>query len=798
MMATVQLGDRFNRNGQAAVACVRLGWRVLPWMLHNGRKVPQIRGWQLGESFTDEDTVRAWWGTNFSHSPGIVCGEQSGIWVLDVDPRNGGDKAIAALIQQYGDLPEDTFMVTTPGGGWHYYFQWSDDVGELRKHAMSGHAGLDVIAEGGWVAAPGSWSDAGRYELVPGSNAVRAAPGWLSNLAMVSNPLHAEGAEDHSTIEGKNGADAWLQGEITRVGATPMGQQRQALLSFTGMLRRRGYSKTVAAEAAMAAMELLQIDPAKGAWEWPDVAEMLKGAWAKWEPANMEWAEQVASPLPAAPVPDSVMEPAGPAAPGPVTATEPPPASPPLTPPRVAEAIGEPPVAIGPDDENALDLHAFAKGKLLFVNGAWLIWDGRVWQNDDALLLRHRIIVELGHQIVLKAGQAGPDGYADLIRRANRLGTVQGRDAALNYARPLFAVDVNQLDAELDWINTPDGMVNIQTGFVRPAQPDDMVTKMTTAGYAPDARDQVWEQVLEAVIPNPIDRAFFQRWCGYCLTGRTSEKVILAIHGPAGSGKSTVSEPFGKAMGQYAATWQPDVIVDRSGVNVDEAMFRVRGARLVTVSEMRRGTRLNEGVVKAATGGDTVAARGLYQAGIQYRPQFKLWVHTNFVPDSSDDALIRRFAFLKMVREFKREEQDPAVKVWLEESESAQRAILAWAVRGWQDTVNAGRPGGVGRPEKSDDEAAAHLLQSDPARRFIEESLERTEDGWVDSATMYAAYETWCHAERIQKPLGPSKFVVALDERGVARERFQLEGVRHTGYRGWKIVDHEARNAYGL
>ena len=102
-----------------------------------------------------------------------------------------------------------------------------------------------------------------------------------------------------------------------------------------------------------------------------------------------------------------------------------------------------------------------------------------------------------------------------------------------------------------------------------------LVTKITSAEYDPTAVDMVWERILMEVIPNDVDRAFFQRWAGYCLTGRTQEKIILALHGPAGSGKSTVSEPFSRAMGQYSALWQPDVIVDRSGVNTDEATFRI-------------------------------------------------------------------------------------------------------------------------------------------------------------------------------------------------------------------------------
>jgi P4 family phage/plasmid primase-like protien len=770
-----------------------------------GRKVPQIKQWQAGQAFTSEDDVRAWWGVNFSHSPGIVCGAASGIWVLDIDPRNGGDKTIERLLATYGALPDDTFMVTTPGGGWHYYFAWSPEVTGLRKHDMSkqGQPGLDIIAEGGWVAAPGAWAEAGKYVPVSGGNSLRPAPSWLIALAMAGNPDHPEGFEDHSNLDGSGTWDAWLDGEVTRIAQTPLGAQRSALLAFTANLRRRGYARSVAESAAIQAMHGLMTDPSKGPWHETDVIEMLNGAWSKYAPVDMGWVEEILSPTAreevleatetAVPSPPEVTpEPVVAAAPEVTPASTPPP--PVLPPPAVALVQGEPPEAIGPDDENALALAQFAADRLMFVNDKWMVWTGNVWQSDDALLIRHRIIVELGHEIVRMAAAAGVDSYQALINRANRLGTVQGRDACLNYSKHLLAVDVNQLDQDLDWINTPDGLVNIETGEVRPAVGSDLVTKITTAGYAPDAVDAVWERTLEQVIPNPIDRAFFQRWCGYCLTGRTSEKIILAIHGPAGSGKSTVSEPFAKAMGQYAQTWQPDVIVDRSSVNVDEAMFRVRGARLVTVAEMRRGTRLNEGVVKAATGGDTVAARGLYQSGIQYRPQFKLWVHTNFVPDSADDALIRRFAFLKMIREFTREEQDPRVKVWLEESPEAQRAILAWAVRGWQAAVRENK--GVGRPEGSDEEAANHLLQSDPPRRFITECLERDENGWIDQHAIYAAYEMWCATERIIKPMGPNKFAAAMDERGVHRERFQIDGARVTGVRGWRIVMEQSSNLY--
>ena len=778
-MATVSVGDieqRRNRNGQAAVASVRLGWQVLPWMMMEGRKVPQIRAWQAGAAFRTEDDVRAWWGINFGHSPGIVCGAESRLWVLDIDPRNGGDLALADLVVRYGELPPDTFMVTTPGGGWHYYFEWTPECAGLRKHAAA--PGLDVIAGGGWVAAPGSWSDAGRYDLIPGGSELRPAPLWLVSFALVGNPTQPEDGADWSGEDGNAGPDEWLNSEVVRIGATPVGGQRSALLAFTASLRRRGYARIIADQAAIDAMKLLATDPDKGPWTDVDVLAMVAGAWAKYRPADVgdelsAWAEspglvQIAESAPSS----AEVESQGPAVP--------------LPPPSGAAVLGEPPQTVGPDDENGQEFRLFAAERLLSVNREWMIWDGRVWQRD-ANDKRHQIIREFGHELIRQAALAGVDGYTELMRRANRLGIVQGRDACLNYARDLFAVDVERLDAAVDWINTPDGMVNLETGDVRSARPADLVTRITAAGYDSAVGDPLWDRVLEQLIPSAVDREWLQRWCGYCLTGRTSEKVILAIHGPAGSGKSTVSEPFSRALGQYAQTWQPDVIVDRSSVNVDEAMYRVRGARLVTVSEMRRGTRLNEGVVKAATGGDTVAARGLYMSGIQYRPQFKLWVHTNFVPDSSDDALMRRFAFLRMGRELSRAEQDPRVKTILEEDVGSQRAILRWAVEGWQKVLSGV---GVGRPERSDVEVEEHLLRSDPVRRFIEEVLVQVEGAWLETTTMFAAYESWCVTERIAKPMGPSKFAAGLGERGVMRERFLLtDGQRVTGYRGWSVTE---------
>jgi hypothetical protein len=77
----------------AALAYASNGWRVFP--LKPGNKTPMTsRGHH--DATTDASQIRAWWTTRPDANIGLVAGD--GLAVLDVDPRNGGDDTLKALI----------------------------------------------------------------------------------------------------------------------------------------------------------------------------------------------------------------------------------------------------------------------------------------------------------------------------------------------------------------------------------------------------------------------------------------------------------------------------------------------------------------------------------------------------------------------------------------------------------------------------------------------------------------------------------------------------------------------------
>jgi hypothetical protein len=140
------------------------GWHVIP--LHditggdcscrNGRrcktpgKHPRIKNWPERAS-VDAATIGAWWDRWPHANVGIATGERSGLVVLDVDPRHGGDHELAALEAEFGKLP-DTVTVVTGGGGAHLYFKHPGGM----IASLDVAPGLELKADGSFVVAPPS------------------------------------------------------------------------------------------------------------------------------------------------------------------------------------------------------------------------------------------------------------------------------------------------------------------------------------------------------------------------------------------------------------------------------------------------------------------------------------------------------------------------------------------------------------------------------------------------------------------------------------------------------------------
>jgi hypothetical protein len=171
----------------AAYACSRFGWRVFPLRPDTG--TPAFTSWPERATL-DAELIREWWTGNYARcGVGIATGPESGMWALDIDVKDAnGFASLRELCARHGAGTEPftrTMCVTTPSGGAHVYFRWTDECdaeGGIRNSAKQLAPGLDVRGIRGYVRAP----EVGAYRIVERSGEkftrVLSAPEWLIPL----------------------------------------------------------------------------------------------------------------------------------------------------------------------------------------------------------------------------------------------------------------------------------------------------------------------------------------------------------------------------------------------------------------------------------------------------------------------------------------------------------------------------------------------------------------------------------------------------------------------------------------
>lgn len=221
---------------RAALYYARHGWPVFP--LRPRSKVPATEhGFYDGTK--DPAVITPTWKNGPNSNIGIPTGTASGLVVLDVDPRHGGDDTLAELEHANGEIP-DTPRVQTGGGGLHVYLLHPGGVVGNRAAIWPG---VDLRGDGGYVVAPPSVHESGREYLFeagywPHDLPLADPPGWL--LEKLLQP-------------GDNGAahppEEWRR--LAREGV-PEGERNDRCTRLVGHLLRHDVDALVTLELVLA------------------------------------------------------------------------------------------------------------------------------------------------------------------------------------------------------------------------------------------------------------------------------------------------------------------------------------------------------------------------------------------------------------------------------------------------------------------------------------------------------------------------------------------------------------------
>lgn len=411
--------------------------------------------------------------------------------------------------------------------------------------------------------------------------------------------------------------------------------------------------------------------------------------------------------------------------------------------------------------------------------GAWLVWDGTRWERDVrdrvvelAKATARRLAEDLATRTV--AGESDTDRRQRMVKAAGYQNAGRIR-SMIELARSDPAVSVVPGDLDVDpWLlNTPSGTVDLRTGAVRAHDPADLCTKVTRAGWQPDANANTWQGFLERVLPDSDGRSFVQAALGYACTGVIADHVLCFGWGAGANGKSTLLDAVVQVLGDYAQSAPPELIAPTRDEH-PTLMADLQGARLVVTSEMDDGRRLAEATVKRLTGGDPIKARYMRQDLFEFRPSWHLCLITNHRPRifGTDHAIWRRLRLIPFTVTVPDDEQDRQLPTKL----AAERAgILAWLVAGCAAWRAAGAlPAPLAVTMATDDYRAAQ----DALGAFLTDRCHLDPTATAAAADLYRTYKAWAD-EAGERTLSQARFGEALTERG-------LEPYRTKNARRWK------------
>jgi putative DNA primase/helicase len=192
------------------------------------------------DATTKRSQIRNWWKASPDANIGIATGSESGIIVLDIDPRNGGDRNLKRLKKRLGPLP-DTVTASTGGGGQHLLFKHPAFAVRKDTSGKKLGKGVDILSDGCIMVAPRSRHATGkRYRWEEGKSYRDLEPAKLPKTWL--NRLRRNGSSE----SGKDNPRAQRDGQV------PEGQRNTHLTSLAGTLQRGGASPETITAALIA------------------------------------------------------------------------------------------------------------------------------------------------------------------------------------------------------------------------------------------------------------------------------------------------------------------------------------------------------------------------------------------------------------------------------------------------------------------------------------------------------------------------------------------------------------------
>lgn len=213
------------------------------------------------------------------------------------------------------------------------------------------------------------------------------------------------------------------------------------------------------------------------------------------------------------------------------------------------------------------------------------------------------------------------------------------------------------------YINFADKKYDIKTDTLVPLDYKDYASKVCyihTNGKNTGKFSQYIDQFFD-----PERKKFFMQAIGASLIGELVEKAVFFLYGPANTGKSTLMDVLGEALGSterdgrstssgYFKNLSNSFMTNSKQGGNNEELVNLKGCRIARISEMSKDDKVFNAFIKNFSGNNTIHGAKKYESEVEFSNSATLWVETNEMPktrNEADEAYFKRVYIIKCTHE---------------------------------------------------------------------------------------------------------------------------------------------------
>ena len=383
------------------------------------------------------------------------------------------------------------------------------------------------------------------------------------------------------------------------------------------------------------------------------------------------------------------------------------------------------------------------------------------------------------------------------LKIATQLKNSSFKDSIMKECRTLFIDEKFEelLDSRSHLIGFDNGVYDLKMHIFRDGMPDDYIylsTKQNYVSYNPEA-PEIGEinDFFAKIFTNKNLRTYVMDVLACIIDGSIAQERFYIFTGQGSNGKSRLLDLIQKAIGEYYCILPVALLTQKRAASnaAQSELERTKGKRFAVMQEPSENEKLNIGLMKELSGQDRILVRALYKEPYEFKPQFKMILTCNELPEvpSDDGGTWRRIKVCNFSSRFC-ENPDPAknefhMDLELTDKFDRWKEVFISMLIERHKTIN---PSAISEPSEVRIATESYKQNNDIIGQFINEKIiidPEIKEPRVTIAKLYNDFRIWTVSNVTKGKKCPDRNQLKAYFEKILATPYDVKGWRGIGYR---------------